>query len=133
MRSSKIMNSMTEEMKFPKVDRYSLRKYFITNCQEESGSKTANPKFTSVVFNLWVETPVGVAYQTSYILDIYIMIRFFLFDIFFIYISNVICFASSSLPDNTYPILPSPTSMRVFLHLPHSHLTSLHSPTLEHL
>ena len=43
-------------------------------------------------------------------------------------------FPVSSPPRTPYSILPSPASMRVYLHLPtHSPLPALSSPTLEHL
>lgn len=44
-KSNKIMNSTTEEVKFLRVDRHQLRKYFITNCQEEHESESLNTKF----------------------------------------------------------------------------------------
>ena len=64
---------------------------------------------------------------------------FFLFDIFigyFLYL-HFNCYPFSQfcpLPSETsYPILPPPASMRVFLHPPtHSYLPALNCPTLGH-
>ena len=57
----------------------------------------------------------------------------FFFDIFFIYISNVIPFPGSPEVPYPIPLPPPPASMRVFPHLPiHSHLPPWHSPTLGH-
>jgi hypothetical protein len=43
-------------------------------------------------------------------------------------------FPTSLSPETPYHILPPPTSMRMFLHLPtHSHVSAPNSPKLEHL
>jgi hypothetical protein len=55
----------------------------------------------------------------------------FLLVILFIYISNVIPFPVS-LPQSPCPLLPSPASMRVLLHLPTPVSAPYHSPVLGH-
>lgn len=57
------MNSTTEEVKFLRVDRHQLRKYFTTNCQEEHESEILNTKFCT--------KPVGLDLFGGYISDIF--------------------------------------------------------------
>lgn len=70
--------------------------------------------------------PIKKAFLPSFLVG---FLNYFLLDIFFVYISNVIPFPGSSPPPNSLSHPSPPASMRVFPHVPtHSYLLTLNSP-----